>query len=211
MGVAAATARLHLVRRGLRLTYATLAYNSLEGVIAIIAGLMAGSVALVGFGLDSVIEVTASAAAVWRLHADRDPVHRALAERRALRLIGASFLALAGYVAYDAVSTLFHRHTPEKSTVGIILAVASLTIMPLLARSKRRVSAELQSGALAAEAAQTAVCAYLSAILLGGLVLNLLVNWWWADPLAALVMVPLIAREGVEGLRGRHACESDYC
>jgi divalent metal cation (Fe/Co/Zn/Cd) transporter len=206
MGGMLATARPKLVRRGLRLTYATLAYNSLEGLIAIIAGLTAGSVALVGFGLDSVIEVTASAAAVWRLHADRDPVHRALAERRALRLIGASFLALAGYVTYDAAVTLFHRHTPEKSPVGIILAVVSLAVMPLLARAKRRVSAELQSDALAAEATQTAVCAYLSAILLGGLVFNALVSWWWADPVAALVMVPLIVREGVEGLRGRAVC-----
>ncbi len=206
IGVMPATTRPKLVRRGLRLTYATLAYNSLEGLIAIIAGLRAGSVALVGFGLDSVIEVTASAAAAWRLHADRDPVHRALAERRALHLIGASFLALAGYVTYDAASTLFHRHTPEKSLVGIILAAVSLAVMPLLARAKRRVSAELQSEALAAEATQTVVCACLSAILLGGLVLNALVSWWWADPVAALVMVPLIVREGVEGLRGRAVC-----
>jgi divalent metal cation (Fe/Co/Zn/Cd) transporter len=211
MGVMPATARPHLVRRGLRLIYATLAYNSLEGLIAIIAGLTASSVALVGFGLDSVIEVTASAAALWRLHADRDPVHRALAERRALRLIGASFLALAGYVSYDAALTLIHRDTPDKSAVGIVLAVVSLTIMPLLARAKRRVSAELRSDALAAEATQTALCAYLSAILLGGLVLNVLVDWWWADPVAALAMVPLIVREGIEGLRGRHTCESACC
>ena len=199
-----------LVRRGLALTYATLVYNSLEGALAIFAGVIAGSVALVGFGADSLIELTASGAAIWRLHSDRDQAGRERAERTSLRLIGACFLALAAYVAADATTSLVHREQPEESPIGIVIASASLVVMPLLARAKRRVALELGSGALVAESKQTALCTYLSGILLGGLVLNALVGWWWADPVAALAMVPIIAREGLEGVRGRSACE-DAC
>ena len=195
-----------LVRRSVRLNAATLAYNSLEGVIAIGAGLLAGSVALVGFGADSLIELAASVTALWRLRADVDAVRRERAERRSLRIIGALFLALAAYVAYDALRALTSREAPSESTVGIVLAALSLIVMPLLARAKRRVAVRMGSGALAAEAQQTALCAYLSAILLGGLILNAAVGRWWADPIAALVMVPIIAREGVEGLRGGASC-----
>jgi divalent metal cation (Fe/Co/Zn/Cd) transporter len=202
--------RQHLVRRGLVLNYATLGYNSLEGVIAVAAGLAAGSVALVGFGLDSMIEVSASLAAIWRLHRDRHEPARLQAERVTLRIIGALFLALALYVAADALGALYRRSAPDESYVGIVLATLSLVVMPLLARAKRKVAVAMGSGALAAESRQTMLCTYLSAILLGGLVLNATLGWWWADPVAALSMVPIIIREGTEAIRGRVAC-GDCC
>lgn len=201
--------RPRLVRRSRSLTYATLAYNSLEGIVAITAGLLAGSIALVGFGVDSLIEFAASLTALWRLHADADARRRVRAERRSIRIIGLSFLALALYVGVDATQTLAAGTPPERSWVGIIVASASLVVMPVLARAKKSVALQLRSGALAAEAKQTLICTYLSALLLGGLVLNALTGWWWADPVAALAMVPLIAREGIEGVRGRSACADD--
>lgn len=201
--------RLALVRRGLSLSYITLAYNSLEGIIAIAAGIVAGSIALVGFGADSLIELAASAAAIWRLHSDLDPGRRQRAERVSLRLIGISFLSLAAYVAADAVKSLIAREVPDESPVGIALAAASLVVMPLLARAKRRVARAMDSDALAADAQQTTFCTYLSAILIVGLILNATVGWWWADPVAALGMVPIIAREGIQGVRDRALCSHD--
>ena len=192
------------------MTWATLLYNSLEAFLSIGAGLLAGSVALVGFGVDSVIELTASVAGLWRLHADVDPLARARIERHTVRLIGFCFLALAVYVAYDALHALIGRRAPEESLIGIVVATASLAVMPLLARAKRRVAFRLASGALAAEAKQTQICAYLSAILLAGLALNATLGWWWADPIAGLVMVPLIAWEGAQAVRGRTVC-CDEC
>lgn len=199
-----------LVKRGLHLSYATLGYNCLEGVIAILAGVAAGSIALVGFGADSLIEVTASLTAIWRLHSDSDLTRRERSERISLRVIGILFLALAAYVAADASESLFMRQPPAPSIVGLVLAAASLIVMPLLAHAKRRVAIAMGSGALAAESRQTMLCTYLSAILLGGLILNAALGWWWADPVAALVMVPIIVREGIEGVRGRAAC-GDCC
>lgn len=201
--------RSALVRRGLLLNYIGLGYNSMEGVVAIAAGLVAGSVALVGFGIDSVIEVSASVAAQWRLRADVDPRRRREVERITLRIIGISFLTLAAYVAYDSVASLYRHERPDESPLGIALASVSLLVMPLLVRAKRRVAAGLGSRALDADASQTALCTYLSAILLVGLALNALLGWWWADPVAALIMVPIIAREGVEGLRGEDHCADD--
>jgi divalent metal cation (Fe/Co/Zn/Cd) transporter len=171
---------------------------------------VAGSVALVGFGFDSLIELGAGVAALWRLQADRDPARRHRAERTALRLVGLSFLALALYVAADATRSLLTRSGPDESFVGIAVAAASLIVMPLLARAKRRVAFRLGSGALAAEAKQTLICTYLSAILLAGLLCTATLGWWWVDAVAALGMVPLIAWEGVEGVRGRSAC-GDGC
>jgi divalent metal cation (Fe/Co/Zn/Cd) transporter len=175
-------------------------------VVAIITGLVAGSVALVGFGFDSAIELSAGVAALWRLSADADVVRREQVEQRTLRFIGLSFLALAVYVAYDAIDSLITGAKPQESTVGIVVAAASLIVMPLLARSKRRLALALSSGALVAEAKQTEICAYLSAILLAGLVLNATRGWWWADPVAALAMVPLIVREGIAAVRGQSVC-----
>jgi divalent metal cation (Fe/Co/Zn/Cd) transporter len=199
-----------LVRRSFRLNVVTIAYNSLEGVVALIAGALAGSIALTGFGLDSLIEVTASLTALWRLRADLNPARRQHAERVSLRVIGALFLALACYVALDASRALLQQEGPSESVAGIVLATLSVVVMPLLARVKRRVALQLQSGALVAESRQTSLCAYLSAILLGGLILNALVGWWWADPVAALAMTPIIAKEGIEGVRGRASC-NDCC
>lgn len=199
--------RANLVRRGRMLNIVTLAYNTLEGLIAIAAGLVAGSVALIGFGVDSCIELAASLAALWRLAADMDPERRERVERRMVRIIGGCFLALATYVLVESLRTLIGREAPEESTVGIVLAALSLLVMPLLARAKRRVGMQLVSGTLVAEARQTMICSYLSAILLAGLVLNATLGWWWADPVAGLGMVPLIAYEGIQGVRGHSACD----
>jgi divalent metal cation (Fe/Co/Zn/Cd) transporter len=201
--------RPELIRRGKLLEYATVGYNSLEGVIAIGAGLIAGSVALVGFGFDSFIEVISGLTLLWRLYADVNEAERERVEQRALRIVGWSFLLLAAYVLVDAGKSLIWREPPDESIVGIALAAVSLVVMPLLVRAKRRVAVAIGSKALDADATQTALCTYLSAILLGGLLLNALVGWWWADPVAALVMVPIIVREGLEGIRGER-CE-DGC
>jgi divalent metal cation (Fe/Co/Zn/Cd) transporter len=206
MNDAIAAVRPGLVRRGLRLNYLTLAYKTVEAIASIAAGLVAGSVALVGFGVDSGIEVTASVAAQWRLRADLDPMRRERVERVTHRVIGASFLVLAAYVAVDGVATLWRREAPEASTVGLVILVLSVLVMPVLARAKRRVARALQSRALEADAAQTSLCAYLSVIALAGVGLNAAFGWWWADPMAALAMVPIIAKEGVEGLRGEAEC-----
>jgi divalent metal cation (Fe/Co/Zn/Cd) transporter len=195
--------RPDIIRRGRRLEYFTIAYNSLEALIAIVAGLMAGSIALVGFGFDSVIEVTSGAALLWRLHADRDPAAQRRAEVVSLRVVGVCFLALAVYVSYESVEVVLRRAAPERSVPGMVLALVSLVVMPLLARAKRHVASGIDSAAMRADARQTDFCTYLSAILLGGLILNALLGWWWADPAAALVMVPIIAKEGVDALRGR--------
>ncbi|HEX8846406.1 MAG TPA: cation transporter [Pyrinomonadaceae bacterium] len=198
------------VRRGRWLEYLTIGWNALEAVIAIGAGLFAGSIALVGFGLDSIIEVSSGAALLWRLHMDA-PEKRERAEQLALKLVGVSFLLLAAYVAFDAVKSLIRREPPEASYVGIGLAALSLVVMPLLARAKRNVAAKINSRALQADSRQTDICAYLSAILLGGLLLNALFGWWWADPVAALVMTPIIVKEGIEALRGESCCHDGSC
>ena len=202
----ATTDRSLLVKRGQRLEYFTIAYNSLEGLIGIAAGLVAGSIALVGFGLDSIIEVTSGVALLWRLHHDTDNSGREQRERITLRVVGACFVALAVYVAYDSLFSLLAHQAPEKSNVGMGLAAVSLIVMPLLARAKRRIASGIQSAALNADARQTDFCAFLSAILLGGLVLNALLGWWWADPVAGLAMVPIIAKEGSGALKGRACC-----
>lgn len=196
-----------IVARGLRLEYFTLGWNLLEALVALVSGFIAGSIALVGFGLDSLVEVSSGSVLLWRLRADRHAEHRERAERLALRLVGVSFLLLALYVAGDALKTLLRRETPEGSIPGIVLAIASLIAMPLLARAKRRVAHGLNSGAMHADSRQTDICAYLSAILLGGLLLNAALSWWWADPVAALIMVPLIAHEGIEAVQGKTCCD----
>jgi divalent metal cation (Fe/Co/Zn/Cd) transporter len=195
------TARSGVVRRGFRLNDLTLGYNTVEAIVSVAAGLVAGSVALVGFGVDSAIEVTAAVAARWRLRADLDEERRERVERLTHRMIGASFLALAGYVAIESVTTLWRREAPDASPVGLLILILSVVVMPVLARAKRRVARALDSRALEADAAQTSLCAYLSLIALAGVGLNAAFSWWWADPIAALAMVPIIAHEGREGLR----------
>jgi divalent metal cation (Fe/Co/Zn/Cd) transporter len=199
--------RAKLVKRGQFLEYFTIGYNSLEGLIAIIAGFIAGSIALVGFGFDSIIEVTSGLALLWRLRADTDEVRRERVEAITLRIVGVAFIVLAVYVAYDSVTSLLRREPPDESLPGIILASLSLIVMPLLVRAKRKVARGIGSRAMAADAKQTELCTYLSAILLGGLLLNALWGLWWADPVAALVMVPIIAKEGVEALQGKTCCD----
>src|SRR5512138_763702 len=196
-----------LVRRGLWLNYATIAYNCLEAVVSLIAGIVAGSVSLIGFGVDSVIEVTASGAAQWRLRSDLDHARRERVERVTLRVIGWSFLALAVYVAVDSLTSLWFHERPEGSVAGTVILVLSVVIMPTLARAKRRVARALGSAALEADATQTSLCAYLSVIALAGVALSTLFGWWWCDPLAALAMVPIIAKEGIEGIRGEAHCD----
>jgi divalent metal cation (Fe/Co/Zn/Cd) transporter len=204
------TGREALVRRGLVLNYLTIGYNAVEAVVALIVGSVAGSVALVGFGIDSVIEVSASVAAQWRLRTDVDEGRRERIERITLRIIGWSFLALAAYVLVDSSTTLWKGEHPERSTAGVLILSLSVIIMPVLARAKRKVARSLESRALEADAVQTSLCAYLSAIALAGVALNALLGWWWADPVAALAMVPIIAKEGMEGVRGEAGCE-DGC
>jgi divalent metal cation (Fe/Co/Zn/Cd) transporter len=198
--------RAALVQRGIRLSYATIAYNGFEAVVSLTAGVVAGSVALVGFGFDSVIEVTASGAAQWRLRSDMHHDQRERAELWTMRIVGACFLVLALYVLVDAAQTLWQQRAPERSPLGIGILALSVIVMPLLARSKKKVARALTSSALEAEAAQTSLCAYLSVIGLAGVALNAALGWWWADPVAALVMVPIIVKEGVEGVRARECC-----
>lgn len=195
-----------LVQRGLALNYATIAYNCLEAVVALVAGILAGSVVLVAFGIDSVIEVTASGAAQWRLRADLDHARRERAERISLRVIGWSFLALAAYVGIDSAMTLWSRERPDRSVLGMVILALSVVVMPVLARAKRRVARALDSAALEADATQTSLCAYLSVIALVGVAMNALLGWWWSDPVAALAMVPIIVKEGVDGVRARASC-----
>ena len=195
-------ARRALVRRGLQLNALTIVYNALEAIVSLVAGVAAGSVALIGFGADSLIEVSSAFAAQWRLRRDADTQRRAYAERNTLRIVGWCFIALAAYVAIDSGKTLWLRQAPGTSVAGIAITALSVVVMPLLAVAKRRVASGLSSAALRADATQTSLCAYLSAITLGGLILNALLGWWWADPFAALCMVPIIAKEGLEAIRG---------
>ena len=199
--------RASLVGRGRRLEYFTVGYNSLEGLIAVVAGLFSGSIALVGFGFDSLIEVTSGAALLWRLHSDADESRRERVEATTLRFLGVCFLLLAAYVGYDSIKSLIWREKPRESIPGIILAIASVIVMPLLVRAKRKVARGIKSRALMADSKQTELCTYLTAILLAGLLLNALVGWWWADPIAALIMVPIIVKEGIEGLRSETCCD----
>lgn len=186
-----------LIRRGKLLEFFTIGWNLLEAVVAIGSGYLAGSIALVGFGVDSLIESLSGSILLWRLADESDE-----REKIAVRLVGVSFLILAAYVGLDAVKSLIYQEAPEASHVGIGLAVVSILIMPLLARAKKDVGVKLGSRAMVSDSKQTNICAYLSVILLAGLLLNALFGWWWADPVAALIMLPIIVKEGIEGLRG---------
>lgn len=199
--------RAAAIHRGLNLEYFTIAWNLLEAAVGLAAGAVAGSIALIGFGLDSLIEVSSGGILLWRLHADRDEQQRERIEQRALKLVGLSLLALAAYVAGESALSLVRQESPQRSLPGIALAIASLIAMPLLARAKRRVASELGSPALQADSWQTDICAYLSAILLIGLLLNAVFGWWWADPAAGLLMSPIIAHQGVKAWRGEICCD----
>jgi len=201
------TDRSAATRRGRRLEYFTIGWNAVEGLIAVAAGALAGSISLVGFGIDSFIEVTSGAAVLWRMHGDHDGYVRERRERISLRVVGVCFVALGAYVAFEAIDDLVRGSAPLPSRLGIAVAGVSLVVMPLLAREKRDVARSLDSGAMRADSKQTDFCAYLSAILLGGLLLNVFVGWGWADPVAALLMTPLIFREGIIAFRGETCCD----
>lgn len=198
--------RSRWLRRAVWLEYFTVGWNVIEAVIAVAAGIMAGSIALIGFGLDSLIEVTAAAALLWRLkkelrlgHGISDDDHSSI-ERRALLVVGITFFALALYILIEAGYNLVTDREAEESIVGIVLAAVSLAVMPVLALLKQRAARALKSSSLASDAMETWVCSYLSLVLLAGLGLNAALGWSWADPVAALAMLPLIIREGWEAL-----------
>jgi divalent metal cation (Fe/Co/Zn/Cd) transporter len=190
--------RAVLVRRIRLIVAATIAYNVIEAIIALAAGSVASSAALIGFGLDSIVEVLSAAAVAWQFAAP-DPHRR---ERAALRLIAVSFFGLALFVSIDAARTLLGATEPEHSPVGIALAAVSLVVMPLLSWLERRTGRELGSASAVADSKQTLICAYLSAALLAGLLLNSLLGWAWADSIAALVIAAFAVREGIEAWRG---------
>ena len=179
----------------------------MEGLVAVVAGAFAGSISLVGFGIDSFIEVTSGVVLLWRMAVDADVQRRERKEKLSLRIVGVCFLALVVYVGYESIYDLVSRKAPEHSVPGILLACVSLIVMPLLSQAKKKVAEELGSAAMHADAKQTDFCVYLSAILLIGLLLNAALGWWWADPAAALIMVPLIAKEGVEAMKGETCCD----
>ena len=201
-----AFSRAELVRRGKKLEYFTIVWNSLEGLVAVFAGVFAGSISLVAFGVDSFIEVASGGALLWRIYSDADESHREEVERIALRIVAVCFFALALYVGYEATIDLLRREPPKHSLFGIVVACVSLVVMPVLSRAKRRLASDMGSPAMDADAKQTQFCVYLSVILLVGLLLNAVFGLWWADPLGGLLMVPIILREGVQAFRERPCC-----
>jgi divalent metal cation (Fe/Co/Zn/Cd) transporter len=194
-----------LARRIRLLVAATITYNVAEAIVAVTAGTLASSTALIGFGLDSVIEVSSAAAVAWQFSA-RDPATREARERTALRIIAVSFLALAAYVAVDAVRALTGTAEAERSLPGIVLAALSLAVMPFLSAAQRRAGRELGSASAVADSRQTLLCTYLSAVLLLGLVANAVLGWSWADPVAALVIAAVAVKEGRDAWRGEGCC-----
>ncbi|HYU83344.1 MAG TPA: cation transporter [Kribbellaceae bacterium] len=198
-----------LARRIRRLVAATIGYNLAEAVVAITAGILASSTALIGFGLDSVIEVSSATAVAWQFSA-RDHAARDARERTALRIIAVSFFALAAYVTVDAVRALAGRGEAEPSVPGIVLAAVSLVVMPVLSAAQRRAGRELGSASAVADSKQTLLCTYLSAVLLAGLVLNATLGWSWADPVAALGIAAAATKEGLDAWRGEGCCASAH-
>jgi divalent metal cation (Fe/Co/Zn/Cd) transporter len=194
--------RARLNRQARHLAWITIGYNAVEGIVAVAAGVVASSTALVSFGLDSAIEVSSAVAVAWQF-AHHAPAER---ERRTLRLIALSFLALAAWVTIDAVRGLLGAGRAEPASVGIALTAASLVVMPTLTWAKRRTGRALGSAAVVADSTQTLLCTYLSAVVLAGLVLNATLGWSWADPIAGLVVAAIATREGIEAWRGAACC-----
>ena len=204
--MAIADLRLLNLKRGLQLEYLTVGWNVVEGIIAVAAGIAAGSIALIGFGVDSFVETISGAVIIWRLMAETRGQHDDEAmeriEQRAERIVGIAFLLLAAYVGFEAVRALVNQEAPDASPVGIALTAVSIVVMLWLARAKRQTGEALGSRAMLADAQQTYACWYLSVVALAGLALNAAFGFWWADPLAALGITVLLVREGLEALRG---------
>lgn len=203
--VDAATTRGGLLRRALLLEYLTVGWNIVEGIIAIAAGLVSGSITLVGFGMDSFVESISGGVLIWRLRVERagaDVERVEQVEQRAERLVGVAFLLLAAYVTFEALRSLIGAEAPDASAVGIALTAVSIPVMLWLASAKRRTGEALGSRALIADSKQTRACWYLSVVALAGLAANAVLGWWWADPLAALGIAVLLVREGLEAVRG---------
>ena len=196
--------RARYVRYARLLAWSSLVWMTVEGVVAVVAGIAAGSIALIGFGLDSAIEGMASVVIIWRFWGSR--AHSEAAERRAQKLVAVQFFILAPYVAFEAVRALATGHEAETSWVGIALTIVSAALMPAFAVAKRRVGARLGSAATRAEGTQNMLCAYLSLAVLAGLLGNALAGWWWLDPLAALLIAYVAVREGRETWRGDECC-----
>jgi divalent metal cation (Fe/Co/Zn/Cd) transporter len=202
--------RESLIRTALWLGWFTILYNLAEGAVAIAGATIAASDALLSFGLDSIVESLSGSVIVWRLYSERNnPARAERVEQRALKIIGVAFLLLAAWVAQDSIRTLIAGDRPDTSVIGIAVTALSLVVMPILATKKRRVGIALGSRAVESDSRQTTACVYLSAVVLGGLVLNAVLGWWWADPVAALGVVVFLIREGSETLRAEHA--DDCC
>lgn len=202
------TDRTALIRRARWLAIFTVVWNLAEGVVAMVGASIDGSRALIGFGVDSFVESISAAIVIWRLGAEQRDPHRAeQVEQRALTAIGVAFFLLAAVVAFEATRSLLAGERPDASAIGIGLTVVSLIVMPVLARSKRRVGRALESRSVEADSQQTVACVYLSAVVLVGLVLNALFGWWWADPVAALGVAGFLVREGLATLRADHVDE----
>ncbi|MDD5556247.1 MAG: cation transporter [bacterium] len=197
-----------LHRTALRLAYVTVGYNVVEGVVSIAAGTLAGSIALVGFGLDSFVESLSGGVMIWRLrkHGRITPEEEERVEARATRLVGLTFFVLGAYVLYESLGKLLRREIPEPSVLGIAVAAVSLAVMPVLYRMKDRVGRAIGSESLVADSRETLACSFLSAALLAGLGANYLWGAWWADPAVGLVVVAYLVREGSETLRGACRC-----
>jgi divalent metal cation (Fe/Co/Zn/Cd) transporter len=199
---------ISLHKKALRLSYLTVGYNIVEGVLSLVAGFLAGSIALVGFGLDSFVESLSGGIMIWRFrrHADLTPEEEERKEKQAIKLVGWAFLVLAVYVLYESLNKLIFQEAPSPSLLGIIIAVVSLILMPLLFFMKLRVSADIGSASLKADAKQTLACAFLSLALLVGLGLNYVAGFWQADPIIGILIGAFLGREGYETLTGEKLC-----
>jgi divalent metal cation (Fe/Co/Zn/Cd) transporter len=197
--------RNRFIRQALVLEYATVIWNVVEGLVAVGAGISSKSIALIGFGLDSFIEVTSAVALIWRL-GKNNPDDESQAEAKALRIVAGTFFLLALYVAVDSIKTLWLRERPSESLTGLCLTGISLVVMPVLAFGKSRLAERLESRALEADSKETLICSILSAIVFAGLGLNALFGWWWADPVAGLIMVGFLIKEGREAWEGTCSC-----
>jgi divalent metal cation (Fe/Co/Zn/Cd) transporter len=198
--------RVLVVSSGKKVEYFTIGWHLLEGVISLAAGIAAGSLSLVGFGVDSLVELASGMAVLWRMNVDHNIHHRERNEKLALKLVGWSFIALALYLVVESIVSFVEKKAPEHSAVGIAIAALSLIVMPILSHAKRRIGATLDSAAMCADAKQADFCAYLAAILLAGLLLNYLFSWWWADPIAAIAMALIIGKEGINASTGQAEC-----